>query len=132
MLNIGRKIWLQFLTSRYQYLVYTYLFKFINKWLWINESNMFKVINKFFNVNCAFDISCYYWWWIWSWGILLEKWLTDEKPSQLTFTCSKSTIQTLEKVWDVIKANNENTRKTSTEQTNGLVFIPWPPPTSFW
>ena len=33
--------------------------------------------------------------------------------SQLKFTCSKSTIGTLKKVWNMFKANNKNTRMMS-------------------
>ena len=34
------------------------------------------------------------------------------RASQLTFTCSKSIIQTLEKVWNMFKISNKNTRTT--------------------
>ena len=40
--------------------------------------------------------------------ILFIKWL----PSQLTYSCSKSTIETLEKVWSMFKMNNINIRTT--------------------
>ena len=33
--------------------------------------------------------------------------------SQLTFTCSKSTMETLEKVWHMFRVNNKNIRTTS-------------------
>ena len=46
--------------------------------------------------------------------IILRKTLVYLKEfSQLTFYCLKSTIETLEKAWDMFKANNKNTRTTS-------------------
>ena len=33
------------------------------------------------------------------------------KLYQLTFTCSKSTIETYEKVWNMFKINNKNTER---------------------
>ena len=38
---------------------------------------------------------------------------TQKDIIQLTLTCSKSTIETLEKVWNILKVNNKNTRTTS-------------------
>ena len=35
-----------------------------------------------------------------------------KRPSQLTFTCSKSTTKTLKKLWNMFKVNNKNTRTT--------------------
>ena len=34
-------------------------------------------------------------------------------PTQLTFTCTKSTIQTLKKVWNMLNVKDKNTRTTS-------------------
>ena len=33
--------------------------------------------------------------------------------TQLTFICSKSTIQTIKKMWNIFKVNNKNTRATT-------------------
>ena len=35
------------------------------------------------------------------------------RPTQITFTCSNSTIETVKKVWNMFKFNNKNTRTLS-------------------
>ena len=46
-----------------------------------------------------------------------------EKPSQLTPTCSKSTIEILEKGVKYVKINDKNTRTTSDGLVHFLVSI---------
>ena len=38
--------------------------------------------------------------------------MLNEGPTQQTFNCSKSTMETLKKVWNMIKVNNKNSRTT--------------------
>ena len=38
----------------------------------------------------------------------------NERVTQLTFTCSKSTIETVKMVLNIFKVNNEKTRTSST------------------
>ena len=38
--------------------------------------------------------------------------MVNEGPTQQTFNCSKSTMETLKKVWNMVNVNNKNSRTT--------------------
>ena len=38
--------------------------------------------------------------------------MLNEGPTQQTFNCSKSTMETLKKVWNMVNVNNKNSRTT--------------------